>query len=57
MAYSESNEPIGLEIGPWASRNSEGNHYYSWLEDYLVWLKERETRHDYRALLEQKIPR
>ena len=48
--YGESNEPI---VGLWASRDSEENRYYSWLEDYLVWLKGKETRHDYHALLGQ----
>lgn len=37
---------------PWARAEE---HHYSWLESYMGWLKGKESRQEYHALLEEEL--
>ncbi len=50
----DANGPAVTEVQ--LSRYPEGDLHYSWLEDYLAWLEDKEDHQGYYAWLEQAAP-
>ncbi len=45
-----------VDTGSWVALPSvAADHHYSWLEGYLAWLKGKEARNEYYAVLEREL--